>query len=45
VFLVAAVTQDRAVILGQRQVADKRGEATVTEDLLTPLDVAGMLLT
>jgi predicted transposase YbfD/YdcC len=45
VFLVAAVTQDRAVILGQRQVADKRGETTVTEDLLTPLDLAGMLLT
>jgi predicted transposase YbfD/YdcC len=45
VFLVAAVTHDRAVILGQRQVADKRGETTVTEELLTPLDVAGMLLT
>ncbi|MFV2110596.1 ISAs1 family transposase [Micromonospora sp. LOL_015] len=45
VFLVAAVTHDRAVILGQRQVADKRGEATATEDLLTPLNVAGMLLT
>lgn len=45
VFLVAAVTHDRAVILGQRQVADKRGETTVTEDLLAPLDVAGMLLT
>jgi hypothetical protein len=45
VFLVAAVTHDRAVILGQRQVADKRGESTVTEDLLAPLDVAGMLLT
>lgn len=45
VFLVAAVTHDRAVILGQRQVADKRGETTATEPLLTPLDVAGMLLT
>lgn len=45
VFLVGAVTHDRAVILGQRQVADKRGETTVTEDLLAPLDVAGMLLT
>jgi predicted transposase YbfD/YdcC len=45
VFLVGAVTHDRAVILGQRQVADKRGETTVTEPLLTPLDVAGMLLT
>ena len=45
VFLVAAVTHDQAVILGQRQVADKRGESTVTEDLLAPLDVVGMLLT
>jgi hypothetical protein len=45
VFLVAAVTHQRAVILGQRQVADKRGETSVTEDLLTPLDAAGMLLT
>jgi len=45
VFLVGAVTHDRAVVLGQRQVADKRGETTVTADLLAPLDVAGMLLT
>ncbi len=45
VFLVAAITHGRAVVLGQRQVADKRGETTVTEDLLAPLDVAGMLLT
>jgi predicted transposase YbfD/YdcC len=45
VFLVGAVTHDRAVILGQRQVADKRGETTVTADLLAPLDMAGMLLT
>ena len=45
VFLVAAVTHDRAVILGQRQVPDKRGETTVVGELLVPLDVAGMLLT
>lgn len=45
VFLVAAVTHDRAVILGQRQVGDKRGESTVIGELLAPLDVAGMLLT
>jgi len=45
VFLVAAVTHDRAVVLGQRQVPDKRGESTVIADLLTPLDVAGMMLT
>ncbi|MGH7511072.1 MAG: ISAs1 family transposase [Gemmatimonadales bacterium] len=45
VFLVAAITHDRAVILGQRQVGDKRGESTVVAGLLAPLDVAGMLLT
>ncbi|MGX6608300.1 ISAs1 family transposase, partial [Micromonosporaceae bacterium Da 78-11] len=45
VFLVAAVTHEKAVILGQQQVADKRGETTATEPLLAPLDVAGMLLT
>ena len=45
VFLVGAITHDRAVVLGQRQVPDKRGETTVVADLLTPLDVAGMLLT
>jgi len=45
VFLVAAVTHHRAVILGQRQVGDKRGESTVIGELLAPLDVAGMLLT
>ncbi len=45
VFLVAAVIHDRAVVLGQRQVADERGETTVTEDLLAPLDLAGVLLT
>jgi predicted transposase YbfD/YdcC len=45
VFLVAAITHDRGVILGQRQVPDKRGENTVIADLLTPLDVAGMMIT
>jgi predicted transposase YbfD/YdcC len=45
VFLVAAITHHRGVILGQRQVPDKRGENAVIADLLTPLDVAGMLLT
>jgi predicted transposase YbfD/YdcC len=45
VFLVGAITHERAVVLGQRQVPDKRGESTVVADLLTPLDVAGMLLT
>jgi predicted transposase YbfD/YdcC len=45
VFLVAAITHDRGLILGQRQVPDKRGENTVIADLLTPLGVAGMMLT
>jgi predicted transposase YbfD/YdcC len=45
VFLVAAITHHRGVILGQRQVPDKRGENTVIADLLTPLDVAGMMIT
>jgi hypothetical protein len=45
VFLVAAITHTQAVILGQRQVPDKRGENAVIGDLLGPLDVAGMLLT
>ena len=45
VFLVAAITHHRGVILGQRQVPDKRGENVVIADLLTPLDVAGMMLT
>jgi predicted transposase YbfD/YdcC len=45
VFLVAAITHDRAVVLGQRQVPDKRGENTVIADLLASLDVAGMMLT
>jgi predicted transposase YbfD/YdcC len=45
VFLVAAITHDRGVVLGQRQVPDKRGENVVIADLLAPLDVAGMMLT
>jgi len=45
VFLVAAITHDRGVILGQRQVPGKRGENAVTASLLTPLEVAGMMIT
>jgi predicted transposase YbfD/YdcC len=45
VFLVAAITHEGGTVLGQRQVADKRGETTVTAGLLAPLDVAGMVLT
>ena len=45
VFLVGAITHDRGIILGQRQVPNKRGENAVIADLLTPLNVAGMMLT
>jgi predicted transposase YbfD/YdcC len=45
VFLVAAITHHHGVILGQRQVPDKRGENAVVADLLAPLHVAGMMLT
>lgn len=45
VFLVAAISHGTGVVLGQRQVADKRGEGTVIESLLGGLDIAGMVLT
>ena len=45
VFLVAAIGHHTGVVLGQQQVADKRGEATVVENLLGGLEVAGMVLT
>jgi predicted transposase YbfD/YdcC len=45
VFLVGAIAHVSGVVLGQRQVPDKRGEGTVVHDLLAPLDVAGMVLT
>ncbi|HKT02746.1 MAG TPA: ISAs1 family transposase, partial [Rugosimonospora sp.] len=45
VFLVAAITHGTGIVLGQRQVPDKRGEGTVIESLLGGLDVAGMVLT
>ena len=45
VFLVAAISHANAVVLGQRQVADKRGEGSATAPLLAGMDVAGMVLT
>ncbi|GGM53545.1 ISAs1 family transposase [Micromonospora sonchi] len=45
VFLVAAIGHGTGTVLGQRQVADKRGEGTVIEPLLGGLDVTGMVLT
>jgi predicted transposase YbfD/YdcC len=45
VFLVAAVTHNTGVILGQCQVPGKRGEGQAARRLLSGLDVAGMVLT
>jgi predicted transposase YbfD/YdcC len=45
VFLVAVIGHRSGVVLGQRQVADKRGKGSVIESLLGGLDVAGMVLT
>jgi predicted transposase YbfD/YdcC len=45
VFLVAAIAHACGIVLGQRQVPDKRGESSVVTELLAPLDVAGMVLT
>jgi predicted transposase YbfD/YdcC len=45
VFLVGAIAHVSGVVLGQRQVPDKRGENTVVKELLAPLDVAGMVVT
>jgi hypothetical protein len=45
VFLVAAVTHHTGVVLGQRQVPDKRGEGAAAEALLRGMDTAGMVFT
>jgi predicted transposase YbfD/YdcC len=45
VFLVGAIGHESGVVLGQRQVADKRGEGSAARDLLASLDVSGMVLT
>jgi len=45
VFLVAAIGHHTGVVLGQRQVADKRGEASAAAALLAGMDVAGTVLT
>jgi hypothetical protein len=44
-FLVAAIGHRTGTVLGQRQVADKRGENTAVEPMLAGLDVTGMVLT
>ncbi|GAA3517992.1 putative transposase YbfD/YdcC [Streptosporangium album] len=44
VFPVGAIAHRGGVVLGQRRVPDKRGENTVVKELLTPLDLAGMVV-
>lgn len=44
-FLVAAVSHEHAVVLGQRQLPSKKGEGQAARDLLTTLDLRGCVLT
>ncbi|MEV4383316.1 transposase family protein [Streptosporangium sp. NPDC049644] len=44
VFLVGAISHEHGVILGQCQLADKRGEGPAARTLLPQLEVAGMVL-
>ena len=44
-FLVAAIDHARGAVLGQRQVPSKRGEGGAARDLLTSLNVSGMVWT
>lgn len=43
--LLGAISHDTGVVLGQRQVPDKKGEAGQVEALLAGLDAAGMVFT
>lgn len=45
VFLVGAIDHASGAVLGQRQVPSKRGEGTAARDLLTGLNVPGMVWT
>ena len=45
VFLVGAIAHVTGVVLGQRQVPDKKGEGGEVAALLAPLDAAGMVFT
>jgi predicted transposase YbfD/YdcC len=45
VFLVAAIEHARGTVLGQRQVPSKRGEGVAARDLLTGLNLPGMVWT
>lgn len=44
-FLVAAVSHERAVVLGQCQLPSKKGEGPAARDLLKTLDLRGCVLT
>jgi predicted transposase YbfD/YdcC len=44
-FLLGAISHVSGVVLGQRQVPDKKGEAAQVEALLAGLDTAGMVFT
>ncbi|MGH3327267.1 MAG: ISAs1 family transposase [Streptomycetales bacterium] len=44
-FLVGAIAHGSGAVLGQRQVPSKRGEGPAARQLLSGLDVAGMVLT
>lgn len=44
-FLVAAIDHTTGAVLGQRQVADKRGENTALQPLLSTLDTTGTVFT
>jgi predicted transposase YbfD/YdcC len=43
--VVGAISHGTGVVLGQRQVPDKKGEGAQVEALLAPLDVAGTVIT
>ena len=43
--LLAALTHQPGVVLGQRAVPDKTSEIPARKDLLTPMDLAGMIMT
>ena len=45
VFLLGAISHVTGVVLGQRQVPDKKGEGSKVGALLAPLDAAGMVFT
>lgn len=44
-FLLGAISHVTGVVLGQRQVPDKKGEGGQVQALLAPLDAAGMVFT